>query len=172
MEPVQIVINDPVSGDLYQLHPGTRKALVIKGMARHAIPLPTSVPGVSVRFGNYLYGPKNPGWSEPQSLGQKSLNGVDAIGTRRQYTIGAGVKGNEKPIVLTVEQWFSPQLGLIVSKSAKATLGGEFHSEVENIDARDPDPALFTVPADYTRTEINPKAAVDAAMKAVAKDPQ
>lgn len=82
---------------------------------------------------------------------------------------GAGVKGNEKPIVLTVEQWFSPQLGLMVSKSAKATLGGEFHNEVENIDARDPDPALFTVPADYTRTEIDPKA-VAAAARQAAKD--
>jgi len=84
---------------------------------------------------------------------------VNAVGTRRQYTLPMGAIGNEKPIVLTVEQWFNPELGLLVSKTGTASLGGQFHTEVENIDTRDPDPALFTVPSDYTRTEMNPKAA-------------
>jgi hypothetical protein len=122
-----------------------------------------------VRWGGHRYGPKDPGWAEPQSLGEKSINGVNAIGTRRQYTIAVGVVGNEKPIVLTVEQWFNPELGLLVSRTGTASLGGQFHTEVENIYARDPDPTLFTIPSDSTRTEIDPRAAAKAAMQAVAK---
>jgi hypothetical protein len=155
----QIIINDPVSGDRIELQPLSKTAFVIKGGARQAIPVPAEAPLIFLSFGGRLYGANDPGWSKPASLGDKSINGLRATGTRRQYTIAAGSVGNEKPIMLTVEQWYSPELGLIVMKSAHASTGGEFTFQVENIVQGNPDPALFTIPSDYRRIDAGQRTA-------------
>lgn len=154
MEPVQITINDAVSGERYVLHPQTKTAMVFKGGAPHAMPLASQPPDLFVTFARHLFGANDPGWSKPVSLGEKSIDGVRAVGSRSQYTIPIGLIDNEKPILLTVEQWFSPELGMLVQKSARASLGGEFRFEVENIVKGEPDPALFSIPADYSRAEV------------------
>jgi hypothetical protein len=154
-----IVINDPVSGEVIELQPQSKTAIVIKGVAPHAIPVPADVPPIAVSFARRFYGANDPGWSKPVSLGDKMLNGVRATGTQRQYTIAAGSVGNEKPIVLTVEQWYSPELGLIVMKNARASTGGEFAFQVENIVRGDPDAALFTIPPGYKVVETGRRAA-------------
>jgi hypothetical protein len=154
MEPVQVTIIDPVSGERYQLQPRAKTALVIKMGSSEGRRPATEAPGVFVTWGGRLYGPNEPGWSPQVALGEQSVDGVRAVGTRRQYTIAAGTVGNEKPIVLTVEQWYSPDLGLLVKKTARASTGGEFGFEVENIVRAEPNPALFTIPADYKRLDI------------------
>jgi hypothetical protein len=108
LEPVLITIVDPVSSERYQLQPRAKTATVFKmdaGAERHPA---SEAPAVFVTWGGHLYGANDPGWSSPVSLGERSINGVRAVGARRQYTIAVGVIGNEKPIVLTVEQWYSP----------------------------------------------------------------
>ena len=67
--------------------------------------------------------------------------------------LAAGALGNEKPIGITIEQWFSPDLGMIVSKTGRATTGGTSSYRLEHIVKGDPDPVLFTIPAEYTRQE-------------------
>jgi hypothetical protein len=156
---VEITINDPVSGDRYELNPQSKTCIVFKGGAARAYPLGSDVPGVSIVFARHFYGAEDPGWSAPVSLGEKSFDGLRAVGTRRQYTIPVGEYGNEKPIVLTVEQWFVPELGLVVARSGRASLGGEFSNQVENIVKGEPDPSLFTIPSDYTRVEAGHRAA-------------
>ena len=155
----RVVINDPVSGEYIELQPSSKTAFVIKGGAAHASPVPAETPPVFVSFGGRVYGANDPGWSKAVSLGDKTINGVRANGTQRQYTIAISVIGNEKPIVLSVEQWYSSELGMIVMKNARASTGGEFGFQVENIVQGDPDPALFTVPADYKRIEGGRRAA-------------
>lgn len=81
------------------------------------------------------------------------IEGVSAVGTRREYTLAAGAIGNEKPIGITIEQWFSPDLGMIVSKTGHATTGGGSSCRLEHIVQGEPDPMLFAIPADYTRRQ-------------------
>ena len=152
--PAASTIYDPVNGERYDLHPETRTAFVWKGFASPTTRPSSEAPEIFAAFGGRVYGPQDPGWSTPVSLGQKSIDGVTAQGVRRQYTIAVGDKGNTKPIVMTIEQWYSPDLGLIVNKSNRASTGGEFGFEIENIMKGEPDPALFRIPSDYTRIEI------------------
>lgn len=154
MEPVRIAINDPVSGDRIELHQRTKTAIILRGRSTPASLPPKSVPPVSVVFAGHYYGGSDPGWSKPVSLGEKSFDGLRAIGQRSQYTLPVGTIGNEKPIVLTVDQWFSPELSLIVSRTGKSSLGGEFENTVENVVHGEPDPALFLIPSDYSRVEV------------------
>jgi hypothetical protein len=47
-----------------------------------------------------------------------------------------------------------PDLALLIKKTGRASTGGEFGFEVENIVRSEPDPALFTIPADYKRYDV------------------
>jgi hypothetical protein len=95
----------------------------------------------------------NPGTRTAEVLKGRTTEGVRAVGTRREYTLAAGAIGNEKPIGITIEQWFSPDLGMIVSKTGHATTGGASSYRLEHIVQGDRDPMLFAVPADYTRQQ-------------------
>ncbi len=92
--------------------------------------------------------------SETTSLGQKVVNGVLANGTRIVRTIPAGVLGNEKPITSTLERWISPDLQVPVQMTETSSIGGTVTYNLEQISRGDPDPALFVLPADYTRHDV------------------
>jgi len=145
-------IDDPVAGERYLLIQRTRTAEVFEGRTTaHLVQPPVTPPGITAYFGGLVIGPKDQGWSQPEPLGEKVIEGVRAVGTRREYTLAAGAIGNEKPIGIDIEQWFSPDLGMIVSKTGHATTGGGSSYRLEHIVQADPDPTLFTIPADYTR---------------------
>jgi hypothetical protein len=146
-------VDDPVSGERYLLSPLTRTAEVLKGRTiSQLVQPPFTPPGITAYFGGLTIGPKDQGWSQPESLGEQVIEGVRTIGTRREYTLAAGAIGNEKPIGITVEQWFSPDLGMIVSKTGRATTGGASSYRLEHIVRGDPDPTRFAIPPDYTRS--------------------
>jgi hypothetical protein len=154
LEPMAVTINDPVSGEVYRLHPQTKTADVFKrGAAARIVQPPVAAPPFAAVFAGRTFGPQDPGWSSAVSLGEKVVDGVRAVGTRRAYTIPPGTTGNEKPILLTVEQWFSPDLGVLLLKSGRASTGGDSTYRLEHIALTEPDPALFAVPAGYTRRE-------------------
>lgn len=154
MEPVQITINDPLNGDRIELRARSKTALVFRGGSTPAMAPPKAQPPVSVVFAGHLYDGSDKGWSKAASLGEKSFDGVRASGQRRQYTVPVGTIGNEKPIVLTVDQWFSPELSLIVARNGTSSIAGEFGMQVENIVHGEPDAGLFLIPADYTRVDV------------------
>ena len=152
LQSVFIEIDDPTRAERYILDSRTRTATVLKNaIASHLTQPPFAVPGITVRFGGLTIGPREQGWSQPQPLGEQVIEGVRVVGTRREYTLAAGAIGNEKPIGITMEQWFSPDLGMIVSKTGHATTGGDWGYRLEHIVQGDPDPSLFAIPADYTR---------------------
>jgi hypothetical protein len=101
-----------------------------------------------------VYTGSDAGWSKAVVLGEKSFDGLRAQGQRRQYTVPVGTIGNEKPIVLTVDQWFSPELSLVVARSGTSTLSGEFGMQIENLVRGEPNAALFVIPSDYSRVEV------------------
>lgn len=151
LQSAAIQIYDPTLGERYILIPKTKTALVLKVAAASKFAQPPFSPApITARWGGLTIGPKEQGWSQPESLGEQVMEGVRVIGTRQTFTLAAGAVGNEKPIGMTIEQWYSPDLGLIISKTNQGTAGGSATSRITELVQGEPDPSLFTVPADYT----------------------
>src|SRR5262249_22166649 len=83
------------------------------------------------------------------SLGQKTLYGLKASGTHLEYTIPAGTIGNEQPITMSSEEWVSDELHVVLSSTRRDPMIGDTSYHLDHIDRAEPDPALFTTPADY-----------------------
>ena len=71
-------------------------------------------------------------------------------GTRTTTTIPAGTIGNEQPILIVAEQWFSPDLKVLVMTKHSDPRTGETTYRLTNIVQTEPARSLFEVPADYT----------------------
>ena len=84
-----------------------------------------------------------------EDLGTQSIEGVSATGTRVTFTIPAGQIGNERPIDIVDERWFSKDLEAFVMTRHSDPRSGETVYRLTNIDRTEPDHSLFQVPADY-----------------------
>jgi hypothetical protein len=85
-----------------------------------------------------------------ESLGSQTINGVVAEGTRYTRTIPAGHMGNDKPVTIVNEEWYSPDLQIIVQSKRSDPFAGESTYTVTNVQRSAPAGTLFTVPSDYT----------------------
>jgi hypothetical protein len=85
-----------------------------------------------------------------ESLGQQLIEGMLCEGRRATFTIPAGEAGNELPIAIVNEQWYSPELQVYVLSKQSDPRTGETIYRLTNINRSEPDRALFEVPADYT----------------------
>ena len=83
-------------------------------------------------------------------LGSQNIEGVMAQGTRVTHTIPAGQVGNDMPIVITSETWFSPELKVIVMSKSNDPRMGETNYKLTGIQRVEPVASLFQVPDDYT----------------------
>lgn len=92
-----------------------------------------------------------------ESLGTQSFGGVSAEGTRVTHTIAAGEIGNDKPISIVSERWYSPDLQLVVMSKRTDPRFGDSTYTLTNIQRQEPAAALFTVPADYSVKEGGPE---------------
>lgn len=118
-----------------------------RGDADGAMPPPVPLPPLTL--------PILPrGKGETKSLGTREFDGIKAEGTLTTHTIPAGQIGNEKPIVISSERWFSPDLFIVVYAKSSDPRAGETTYRVTNIKRGEPPADLFRVPADYrTRGE-------------------
>jgi hypothetical protein len=85
-----------------------------------------------------------------EDLGIKAINGIEARGTRMTRVIEAGKEGNDRPMTITNETWFSPDLKITVASTNDDPRTGTTTMELTNIDRGEPDSALFQVPEGYT----------------------
>ena len=88
-----------------------------------------------------------------EELGQQTIEGVLANGTRTTTVIEAGAMGNEQPIQIVSEQWYSPDLKTLVLTRHSDPRSGENTFRLTNIVRSEPDRSLFTLPPDYTIKE-------------------
>ena len=113
----------------------------------------TGGPGSDVVFNDVMVKKVGPdsGESAPasESLGDQTIDGIHVTGTRMTTTIPAGKMGNEKPITVTSERWYSPDLKATVVTKHEDPWAGELKTELKNVNAAEPDASLFAVPADY-----------------------
>ena len=90
------------------------------------------------------------GATEEESLGERTIEGVVTEGTRIIKTIPAGQIGNDRPITVVSERWYSPELQAVVLSETKDPVSGDVTYRLINVQRGDPSPSLFQLPADYT----------------------
>lgn len=84
-----------------------------------------------------------------EDLGVQSIEGVEATGTRTITTIPAGDIGNERPIEIVYEKWYSNELQLVVMSKHSDPRFGEQTYRLTNIVRSEPDASLFELPSGY-----------------------
>jgi hypothetical protein len=84
-----------------------------------------------------------------ESLGKETIAGFSADGTRATTTIPANAIGNERPLDIVREQWYSSDLQIVLRSKRTDPMFGDTAYEVTKIDRAEPAPSLFEVPSDY-----------------------
>ncbi len=87
--------------------------------------------------------------TKTESLGTRDFDGVEAEGNRTTTTMPVGMIGNERPIEIVYEHWYSKDLQLTVYSKHSDPRFGEQTYRLANINRNEPDPAVFAVPGDY-----------------------
>ena len=151
--PRLIVINDPVGGVNYVIETQTgvaRKMMLPPGlMEARARALGTSTFSVlmptSTAHRRMAEGDNAPPPPEPQRerLESQVIEGVAAEGTRTTLTIPAGEFDNEQPLVITHEEWYAPELQIIVLMKHNDPRFGVTEFRLTNITRGEPMPELF-----------------------------
>lgn len=144
--PNVIFINDPVAGANYALNAADKTATKSLGMGRGRSGGPAPNPA-GRRNGAYRGGDNRN--AKTESLGRQTIEGVVADGTRTTMTIPAGQMGNEQPIQIVTERWYSPELQTVVLSKHSDPRSGDTITRLANISRAEPAHALFEVPADY-----------------------
>ena len=137
-----IMINDPVSGKRYMLDPTNKTA--------REMPSHPHGPGDH---------PKRPDGDtikkmlskdvQRDQLGTKTISAYEASGEKVTRTIAAGEIGNQKPIEVVTERWFSVDLQLPVLIVHTDPMMGTATTKVTSVTRGEPDASLFQVPPEY-----------------------
>jgi len=85
----------------------------------------------------------------PESLGTQNIEGVIAQGTRTTTTIPLNAIGNDRPLQIVNERWFSPDLQKVVQSRFSDPRSGEETFRMTNVSRTEPPAYLFQVPAGY-----------------------
>ncbi len=151
-----ITIGDPVAGAHYLLEPEQKVAhrMTPKGGKRGA--WADGNQGFEQKMQQRMAKEGASGELQKESLGTQSINGVNAEGTRITRTIPAGQIGNDKPIQIVFERWYSPDLQMVVKSTRSDPRFGTTTYTLTNVQRAEPAAALFTVPADFTVKEGGP----------------
>jgi len=136
-----VLINDVVAGASYALQPDLKTAQKLPQRSGRK-----NKNGAREDRNNVVTTP----------LGSQTISGLVAEGTRYTRTIPAGAIGNEKPIVITTERWYSSDLQTVVMTRRSDPRTGETVFTLSNIQRAEPDASLFQVPADFTVTQGRP----------------
>jgi hypothetical protein len=144
--PKQLVfINDPVAGAHYVLD--------VQDHSARKLPFrdaPPGANGVPPEFAG------SPDPVKTENLGKQVIEGVEAEGTRSTITIPAGRIGNDRPLKVVSERWYSPELQIVVLSKHNDPFSGENVYRLSSIARDEPPLTLFEVPADYRVTAGQP----------------
>jgi hypothetical protein len=136
-----VEVSDPVANCLYVFDPAHRVA--------HRLPLlpntsarrtPDPEPARTLPDGTVVT-------SEP--LGTRTISGVPVTGTKTTSVHPAGSRVG----TTTAEIWRSPDLGIVVYATNSSSGGSVSTQTILDLSTKEPDPALFQVPAGYRVVE-------------------
>jgi hypothetical protein len=148
-----VFITDPVAGVSYVLNLRDKsytKSRVPGGDSHPAGP--GSGPGVQRELRPPQRPPRSPRMRE-ESLGRQTLEGVVGYGRRSIMTIAAGQIGNEQPIQIISERWYSPELRTVLMSRHSDPRSGETVFRLVNINRSEQPASLFQPPADYRSSD-------------------
>ena len=171
--PHLVFIQDPVAGTSYTLNltdktawknptppggSGGPDAAVGTFFIQTAVGPPPGAPPVPpmIALAKHLTTDEQPE-ANTESLGSQTMEGVLVNGVRTTRTIPAGQIGNDQPISIVTEVWTSTDLKTIISSKRNDPRMGEQTFRLTNIVRAEPDPSLFTVPADFKIVDGGPK---------------
>jgi hypothetical protein len=119
-------------------------------------PMPPLRPGLAVASGDVATFTFKTSNHEPkhEDLGKQTIEGVEAEGHRETVTIPAGEIGNEQPIQIVSESWYSPELQVIVMSRHSDPQIGETVYRLTNINRTEPAHSLFELPSDYAVKDV------------------
>ncbi|HZP23731.1 MAG TPA: hypothetical protein VFB04_09805 [Terriglobales bacterium] len=100
------------------------------------------------------------------SLGSKTIDGLEAIGTRETVTHPTGAIGNSQPLEYTKEFWYSPKLGLNLQVTRLDPVHGDQFFSVVDLKLSEPDPRLFVLPPTTKVVDLRQPAASTGAVTA------
>ena len=92
--------------------------------------------------------PKLPGITETD-LGSQQMNGLQLQGIRKQRTIPAEMSGTGKPVVITDDYWYSPELAIYMTIRHDDPRTGEQLVAVTHVERHEPSAETFVVPPEY-----------------------
>jgi len=145
-----VMISDPVAGAHYMLDDAQKvahkSALHSHGGGTNA----ESTPEFAGKIQQREQQEEASGLLKKESLGTQTINGVVAEGTRTTRTIPAGQIGNEKPLQVVSERWYSADLQIVLKSTRTDPRTGTTTYTVTNLQRTEPAATLFAVPADYT----------------------
>jgi hypothetical protein len=142
----KIFIDDPVSSAAFMLEPDQKSARRISSSREVMLKLE--------RSSDTMANVKLPKLDEQhdivqEDLGTKSIQGVQCVGKRQTITIPAGQVGNERPIAIVTETWFSPDIEAIIQSSTTDPRFGQTTYSLHDVQLKDQPLALFTLPNSY-----------------------
>jgi hypothetical protein len=145
-----VAIHDPVASTAYVLHADTKVAEQLSVPPRRAKNNETLQNNFEAHFQKDIAN----GTLKKEDLGTQVVNGVSAQGTRYTRVIPAGQIGNANPISVVNEQWYSPELQIVVKSTRSDPRLGQVTYTLTNIQRNEPSVSLFTVPSDYTVKQV------------------
>ena len=156
-----IWINDPVSGANYTLDPQAKVAHQMPGpaiaakfkMAAEAEAKARELRASGGAMEYHVVRSGGAGNGKHEDLGGNVMEGVSVTGTRETSTIEAGKMGNDRPITITSERWYSPELQVEVKSVHNDPRMGQTTHTLTNISRSEPDSSLFQVPPEYKLDE-------------------
>jgi hypothetical protein len=155
-----VSINDPVAGTHYVLHPDTKTAEQLPGPGEmKAFSTPDGGFGAVIRgqvegkVKAHVQEAMADGSMTKEDLGTQTMDGVPVQGTRFTHVIPAGEIGNEKPINVVREVWYSSDLQMVVMSKRSDPRFGDSTYTLTNLQRSEPDASLFKVPSDYTLSQ-------------------
>jgi hypothetical protein len=133
----QIEISDPVAHELYICVPKERVCQVAS-----FTPPSFEPPRVVADKGAPAGAPSL------QSLGKQFIEGLETLGVRETAVIEVGAIGNDSPIEVQREYWYSPQLGVNLISRLQDPRVGIQNFEVTDVFLAEPDQKLFRIGRD------------------------
>jgi hypothetical protein len=89
-----------------------------------------------------------------EDLGKQSLAGMLVTGKRTTTVIPTGKIGNDRPITIVHEEWYSPDLKIVVKSTDSDPRSGDRSMTLEGLTRGDPAPALFKAPEGVKVTDM------------------
>jgi hypothetical protein len=147
-----VMIDDPVAGTAFILHPDTKSAEQLP--ARHVGKKNSGA--LRDKFEGHIQQEIAEGTMKKEDLGTQTINGIVAQGTRYTHTIPAGQIGNDKPIAAVTERWYSADLQVVVKSTRTDPRFGSTSYTLTNVQRQEPAATLFAVPPDYNVQQARP----------------